>query len=219
MALAASLALHTVYLVALVKAFSAADMSAVYPVKRGSAPVIAAAAAVLLIGDPISVSVAAGIVCVSLGIMAIAFWQPPSGKALGWALLTGSMIASYTVVDAQGVRAAPTAPSYIVWAFLIDGIVIAGLFAWWRGPIFVGEFRKFWKPTFLAGALSIVGYGAAMWSYRLGDVPRLAALRETSILFGVLLAYFVLKERVSRQRAGGALVIAGGAVILILSEG
>jgi drug/metabolite transporter (DMT)-like permease len=130
-------------------------------------------------------------------------------------LATGVTIALYTVIDAQGVRAAPSAFSYFVWVFLALGGGIAVLFALWRGPVFLLTARDQWKPGLIAGALSLVTYGLALWAYRLGDVPRLAALRESSILFGVLIAWLVLKERVGKARLAGAGAIALGAAVLI----
>ncbi|WP_309623228.1 DMT family transporter [Novosphingobium sp.] len=213
--LAGSLIVHLVYLVCLVKAFEAADMSAVYPVMRGTAPVISAVAAALWLRDPMTVPVAAGVLLVSLGTMVVAWWNPPSRKALGWALATGASIALYTVIDAKGVRAAPSAFSYFVWVFLALGGCIAVLFALWRGPRFIAEARSQWKPGLFAGALSLVTYGLALWAYRLGDVPRLAALRECSILFAVAIAFFFLKERISPGRALGAGLIAAGSAVLL----
>ena len=213
--LLASFAVHLAYLICLVKAFEGADMSAVYPVMRGSAPVLAAAASVLWLRDPITLTVALGVMLVSLGTVTVAWWNPPSRRALLWALATGATIAAYTVIDAKGARAAPSAISYIVWVFLLLGFGIGALFALWRGPRFVAEARSQWKPGLAAGALSIVTYGLALWAYRLGDVPRLAALRESSILFGVGIAWLVLKEPIGRARLVGAGVIAAGSAVLI----
>jgi drug/metabolite transporter (DMT)-like permease len=182
---------------------------------RGSAPVIAAAAAVLWLRDPITVPVGLGAVLVSLGTLAVAWWNPPSKRALAWALATGVTIAAYTVIDAKGARAAPSAISYIVWVFLLLGFGIGGLFAAWRGPRFLLEARNQWKPGLIAGALSLVTYGLALWAYRLGDVPRLAALRESSILFGVAIAFFFLKEKIGKARLIGASLIAAGAAVLL----
>lgn len=214
--LLASFAVHAVYLICLIKAFEGADMSAVYPVMRGSAPVIAAIAAVLWLGDPITLAAALGIALVTLGTLAVAWWNRPSLRALGWALATGFTIAAYTVIDAKGVRAAPSALSYAVWVFILLGFGIGAMFALWRGPRFVAEAREQWKPGLIAGALSLVTYGLALWAYRLGDVPRLAALRETSILFGVAIAWLVLKEKVGKARLAGAGLIAAGAGILLV---
>ena len=213
--LAASWVTHLVYLVCLIKAFESADMSAVYPVMRGVAPVITALVSVFALGDPITLAVTAGVLLVSLGTTLVAWWNAPSRQALGWALATGATIAAYTVIDAAGVRAAPSPLSYIAWVFLMLGGGIGALFAVWRGPRFLSEARAQWKPGLIAGALSIVTYGFALWAYRLGDVPRLAALRETSILFGVGIAFFALKEQVSRSRLIGASLIAAGAGVLL----
>ena len=213
--LAASFAVHLVYLICLIKAFEDADMSAVYPVMRGSAPVLAAAAAVLWLRDPVTLPVIGGMALVTLGTLAVAWWNPPSRRALAWALGTGATIAAYTVIDAKGVRAAPSALSYIVWVFILTGFGIGGLFAMWRGSRFMAEARNQWKPGLAAGALSIVTYGLALWAYRLGDVPRLAALRESSILFGVAIAWLALNEQIERPRLIGAGLIAAGATMLI----
>jgi drug/metabolite transporter (DMT)-like permease len=213
--LAASFVLHLLYLLAVVKAYEVADMSAVYPIIRGSAPVIAAAAAVLVLGDPLSLPVAAGVGLVSLGAMVVAFWRAPSRRGLAWALFTGFTVAAYTVVDAEGARAAPSAPSYIAWVFLTMGTGVAALFGWRRREIMRAEAAFYWRRALVGGVLSLVTYGAALWALRIGDVPRLAALRESSILFGVLLAAFVLKERVGRARVLSAVVIAMGAAVLI----
>jgi drug/metabolite transporter (DMT)-like permease len=129
---------------------------------------------------------------------------------------TGISIAAYTVIDAQGVRAAPSAPSYIVWEFLMVGGGIGLLFALWRGPVFVLAARAQWPLGLTAGALSIVTYGLAMWAFRLGATPRLAALRELSILFGVAIAIVFLKERVTVQRLAGIGTIGVGAVVLLV---
>ncbi len=213
-----SMVAHLFYLLCLVKAFEAADMSAVYPVMRGSAPVIASVVAVMLFGEPISWSVAAGIALVSLGTLAVAWWNAPGPKAIGWALATGAMTALYTVLDAKGVRAAPSAESYFAWFFLALGPCIALIFALWRGPLFLLTARSQWKPGLIAGAMSLVTYGLALWAYRLGDVPRLAALRETSILFGVAIAWLLLKERIGPPRLAGAASIAAGAALLLASH-
>ena len=213
--LAGSWGVHLIYLVCLIKAFERADMSVAYPISRGVAPALAAVVAVSLFGEPITALVAGGIGLVSCGVMAVGLGGQVDRRAIGWAAATGVCIALYTVIDAQGVRAAPSAFSYIVWGFLSLGGGIGVMFALWRGPRFILAARAEWKPGLAAGALSIFTYGLALWAYRLGDTPKLAALRETSILFGVAIAVFVLKERMTPGRIAGALAIAGGAALLL----
>lgn len=214
--LIASTATHLVYLTCLIRAFSVADMSAVYPVMRGSAPVIAAVASVLVLGDALTWAIAMGIACVTAGTLMVALRNAPPLQALAWALGTGAAIAAYTVIDARGVRAAQFATSYIVWNFLITGVGIGGFFAWRRGQEFINAARTQWRVGLCAGALSIVSYGLALGAYRLGNVARLAALRETSIVFGLIIAAVFLREHVNRTRALGGGVIALGAVVLIV---
>lgn len=216
--LAASGATHLIYLLALVKAFESADMVVAYPVFRGIAPALAAAVAVGVFGEAITPAVALGVALVSGGVLASVAGRHLSGRALGWSLLTGAAIALYTVLDAQGVRAAPSAPSYIAWAFLIDGGLIGAAFALRRGPTFLISARSEWRPGLIAGALSIVTYGLALWAFRLGGTARLAGLRETSVLFGMIIAVTVLKERATWTRLAGGAVIAAGAILLLISR-
>ena len=216
--LAASFAVHLFYLICLVKAFEAADMSTAYPIMRGSAPVLASLGAVTLLGEPITVAVACGVALVSVGTLIVALRRRADERSLLWALATGACIALYTVLDAAGVRAAPSAPSYIAWVFLSLGAGIGALFALWRGPTFIVAARSEWKAGLAAGALSIVTYGLALWAYRLGDVPRLSALRETSILFALLIAIVFLREPVTPAKAAGAVMIALGAALLVATS-
>jgi drug/metabolite transporter (DMT)-like permease len=215
--LAMSWATHLVYLVCLVKAFEAADMTVAYPISRGVAPALAAAVAVLVFAEPISLAVAVGIAFVSIGVLAVAMGRHVDRRSLGWAVATGVCIAIYTVIDAQGVRAAPSAVSYIVWVFLSLGGGIALLFALWRGPRFIVAARSEWKAGLAAGFLSILTYGLALAAFRMADTPRLAALRETSILFATAIAVFVLKEKLTAGRLAGIVAIAAGAAVLLAS--
>lgn len=213
--LAASGVVHFLYLFCLIRAFESADMTVAYPIARGVAPALAASVAVGVFGEPISAMTALGAALVSAGVLTVGLGRHVERKALGWALACGVFIALYTVLDAKGVRAAPTAFSYIIWIYLADGLVIGVIFALWRGPRFLFAARSQWKPGLIAGGFSIDTYGLALWAYRLADIPRLAALRETSILFGVGIAILFLKERVTRGRLVGILTIAVGAATLL----
>ncbi len=213
--LAISWIIHIVYLISLVKAFEKMDMTVAYPIARGIAPVLAATGAVLLFHEPITLMIAAGILMVSGGVLAVGLSHKVNRRAIGWSMLNGCCIAVYTIVDAQGVRAAPTAGSYIVWTFLLLGSGIGALFAWWRGREFVTAMKSQWKPGVIAGALSIVTYGLALLAFRWGATPRLAALRETSILFATVIAVVFLKERLIWPRVAGVFTIGLGAMLLL----
>ena len=215
--LAASAAIHLVYLYALVRAFESADFSAAYPVARGTAPALTAAITVGLLGEAARPLELVGIAAISCGVLAMSLGKHISREALGWSLLTGVCIAGYTVVDANGVRAAPSALSYIAWTFLLLGVSISALFAWLSGPGLVATVKDQWKPGVIAGLLSIATYGCALYAYRLGATAPLAALRETSILFATLIALVWLKEKVTLVRGAAAIGIAAGAVLILAS--
>lgn len=206
---------HFIYLYCLIKAFESADMTVAYPIARGVAPALAATVAVGVFGEPINWVTAVGIGLVSVGVMTVGLGRAVTRSALIWAGATGICTALYTVLDAQGVRAAPSAPSYIVWIYLIDGLIIGAIFALIRGPRFLLAARSEWKPGLIAGAFSLLTYGLALWAFRIGDTPRLAALRETSILFGVVIAVVFLKERLTPGRLVGIVTIAVGAATLL----
>lgn len=215
--LAASAAIHLVYLYSLVRAFEVADFSAAYPIARGTAPALTAAIALGVMDEAARPLELLGIAAISAGVLAMSLGRHIGRAALGWSLLTGACIAAYTIVDANGVRAAPSALSYIAWVFLLLGAGIAGVFAWLRGPGLLDAIKDQWRPGVVAGLLSIGTYGLALTAYRLGPTAPIAALRETSILFATLLALVWLKERVTPQRAAAALLIAAGAALILTS--
>jgi drug/metabolite transporter (DMT)-like permease len=206
---------HALYIGTLIKSFEQSDMTVAYPIARGLAPMLAAAGAVALFHEAITWLVALGIALIAVGLMFIGASHTMKRSALLWAMLTGACVAIYTVIDAQGVRAAPTAASYIVWTFLMMGGGIGAVYAVWRGKAFFVSAAGQWRPGLAAGTLSIVSYGLALLALRLGATPRLAALRETSILFAAVIAVIFLRERLSRHRLIGIAAIAAGAVVLV----
>jgi drug/metabolite transporter (DMT)-like permease len=213
--LAASQVVHLLYIVSLVKSYERSDLTVAYPIARGLAPTVAATVSVVVFGEAITFAVAVGIAAVAAGVWFIGRGRHVTRPALLWAIATGLCIATYTVIDAQGVRAAPSAASYIVWVFVTMGFGIGLVLAVWRRHTFLKVAATQWKPGLIAGALSIVTYGLALYAFRIGATPRLAALRETSILFATLLAVVFLKERLSRGRLVGVLCIAVGAIVLV----
>jgi drug/metabolite transporter (DMT)-like permease len=213
--LAGSWAVHLLYLYTLIKSFEQSDMTVAYPIARGLAPVLTALAVVTLFHEDITIFVAVGIALIAVGVMFIGASHTLQKSALLWAAMTGSCIAGYTVIDAQGVRAAPSAASYIVWTFIMLGAGLGAILAVWRGKSFLASAATQWQPGLAAGAFSIASYGLALWAFRLGATPRLAALRETSILFGTLIAVVYLKERLKPGRWIGVGSIALGAITLV----
>lgn len=213
--LAASALVHGVYLYALIRAYERTDFSTAYPVLRGTAPVLTAIVTIGLLGEPASAGDLIGIALIAGAMFLLVIGRHLDRTSLGWSLLTGAMIATYTAIDAWGVRAAPTTMGYIAWLFVMMGAVTPVMFGVaTRGRVF-RSVRSQWRPGAIAGALSIVTYGLALTAFALGPTAPLAALRETGMVTAMGIAIFALGERVSWQRGVAVgMILAGAATIL-----
>jgi len=210
-----SMAIHSVYLYALIRAYQVADFSAAYPVLRGTAPAVTALVTIGFMREPASLAEIAGIALIAGAMFTLASQRHLGTAALRWSLLTGVSIAAYTVIDAHGVRAAPTTASYIVWLFVFHGVMVVVMFGLLsRGAIFAAAAQQ-WKPGVLAGALSILTYGMALVALSLGPTAPLAALRETGMLTALAISVFALGERVTMVRAAAVVAIFGGAALIL----
>jgi len=208
---------HALYELLLVLSYESAAFSAVYPVARGTGPLFTAIGAVLFLGEhPPAVQII-GIACVCGGVIAIGLSHRASEGAmrgLGYALATGFTIGCYTLIDASGVRTVHNPLSYVLWFFVAHGFCVLVTAPGIRGRAVIIEARREWKLGVLLGALSITTYGSAMLAYRFGATAQLAALRETSVLFGTALAMHFLGDKMNTRRWLAAIAIAAGAIML-----
>jgi drug/metabolite transporter (DMT)-like permease len=206
---------HAIYELCLVRSYESAAFSAVYPIARGTGPLFTAIGAMLLLGEHPGALQLAGIAFVCAGVIAMGLSHRATiGVGLGYALVTGLTIGCYTLIDASGVRAVADPFSYVLWFFVAHGFCVLVTAPGIRGRAVLREARRQWRLGLLLGALSIMTYGAAMLAYRYGATARLAALRETSVLFGTALAMNFLGEKMSPQRWLAAGTIVAGAIML-----
>ena len=215
--LAATAFVHALYELLLVKSYESAEFSAVYPVARGTGPLFTAIGAIFLLHEHPALLEIAGIVMVCGGVIAIGYSHRANAGArasLLFALGTGVTIGCYTLIDASGVRAVVNPLSYVLWFFVAHGISVLFTAPGIRGRAVVVEARRQWKLGLLTAALSITTYGSAMFAYRFGATAQLAALRETSVLFGTALAMSFLGEHMTLRRWIAAGAIAAGAIML-----
>jgi len=205
-----------VYLVLVVRAYHTAEMSLAYPLMRGSAPMLIAAFGMLWIGERMPVIALVGIALICLGILGMAS-RYGDGRGIALALLNGIVIACYTLVDGVGVRCSGAPAAYTLWIFLLTAIP----FAFWailrKRSAFIRHLRGNWRFGIIGGIGSITSYGLALWAMTVAPVALVAALRETSILFGMAISALVLNERPGRIRVAAACLVALGAVILRLA--
>jgi len=208
--------LHTIYQFVLVAAYGAADFSVAYPLARGVVPVFTALIGIACLADRLTIIAMIGIVIVSGGIILIAARSAIHSTGLIWAALAGLLTTTYTVIDGKAIRLASEASTFIVWFFVMDGLMMVPLVLWFRRrhilPRLVDEG---WRGL-LAGLSSLVTYGSALLALRLLPVGAASALRETSIVFGALIARFALRELVTARRAVGISLVSAGAALVAL---
>ena len=217
--LAVSVLIHALYPFFLAEAYRNGDLSTAFPLVRGSVPLLVALIAALALGQfpgPVTLS---GIVLVSVAVASLTLSTGSGVVQSRWrgnafALLTGLTIAAYTVVDAAGLRAAPTAFAYIVWLFVLDGAFVAIAVAVARGRAIPPFIRRNWRAALAAGILGVLTYGLALFAFSLGPVAEIAALRETSIFFAALIGARFLSEPFGKARITSALIVVTGIIII-----
>lgn len=214
--LAVSAALHAVYQLVLIQAYAAADFSLAYPLARGITPIATAVLGVWLLGDRLSLTTAIGIGVTTAGFVLLVAGARPRRGGVVAALAAGLLTSTYTWVDAQGVRAAPSPLTFIAWFFVCDGVVMSALALAARGRRIVALVRDEGRKGVLAGLASLLTYGSALSALRLLPTGAASALRETSVVFGVIIARGYLGETIARRRALGATLIASGGVLVLL---
>ena len=219
--LVAGWAIHNCYYVVLLQAYRFGDLSHVYPLARGIAPVMVGVLAAVFVGEVPTTGASIGIMLVSVGIISLMFsgsgGQGESLKPVILAVATGLFIAGYTVVDGIGIRLGETLFGYIVWLNVGEGVpfMIAALV---MKPAEVGPFLKqHWPRTTGTGLLVVMAYGLVLYALSQGAMAHISALRETSVLFAVLIGVVFLGEPLGWRRIAAAAVITAGVVLLQVS--
>jgi drug/metabolite transporter (DMT)-like permease len=212
---------HTFYLIFLAKAYEAGDFALAYPIARGTAPMFTLIGSLMFAGDAIAVTELVALLVIIAGLVCLAF-GPNSNlsthrQAVVYALLTALMIASYTLLDGLGGRAAGNPSQYAGLAFFIFGLFITITAIALRGPAILVQVAPHWKSGIGGGTVSAVAYWIIIWCMSQAPIAMVAALRETSVLFGLVLSAYFLKERLTPMRIAGAVLIVAGAAMLKLA--
>lgn len=217
---ALSLTLHMAYYTALSEAYRRADMSVVYPVARGSAPLLTTLTATLLLGETLNPTGIAGILILAFGIL-IMTWQPGKTEkadplGLLFAGLTAIIISGYSISDGLGARASGNAIAFSALLLVFNGLIPAAI-AWVaRGLAGFTAMRAFILPGFAGGVMSVASYTIAVWAMTRAPIPLVAAVRETSVLFAMAIAVLILGEPLRWNRLAAATLIVGGLLLIRL---
>ena len=220
--LVASMAVHVFYFAGLIEAYRAGDLSQVYPIARGAAPLMTATAATVFVGEHLSALGWAGIAVLAAGVLLLSA-RGGSGfgnldrRAVGFALFTAVTICAYSVVDGIGVRLSGNAAGYTLALFVGNGVMLV-LYALAREGLGVLQpMPHLWRRALAGGAMQVMSYGIALWAMTLAPIAIVATLRETSVLFGAVIAVVMLKERLRAVRVVAAGLIVCGLVAIRLS--
>jgi drug/metabolite transporter (DMT)-like permease len=215
--IAASALIHVAYFVLVALAYHHADMSQTYPLMRGVAPFLVALVGTLALGEALSPSAWIGISLISLGVLSmVGLRRDGDGKGVAIALFNAAIIASYTLVDGHGVRLSASPVSYTLWVFMLTGIPLAAWTMVMHGRTAFLRAGLDWRLGLIGGFATLAAYSLVLWAMISAPVAVVAALRETSILFGVAISALVLKEHIGVPRLAAACIIALGAIALRL---
>lgn len=219
--IAASAAIHCLYFACLLGAYRHGDLSQVYPIARGTAPLLVALGAWHAADESLNAQELAGIALLSVGLISLT-WRGGARRGTAettsvlLALATSLTIGAYSLVDGMGARAAGSVAGYIVWAFLAIDLPFFVFALWCRR----GHWRAAFGPSLKAGlggaAISSAAYGIVIWAMSLAPMAHVVALRETSVVMAALIGALWLGEPFGRRRVAAACVVAAGAGLLQL---
>ncbi len=207
---------HSAYKLFLAYAYEHGDLSRVYPIARGAAPMMVLGLSFWLLSDPIGGMEYLGIVILGCGILMMArgvFANAESARLVPLALGSAMATAGYSIVDGLGARVSGDAVAYVAWLFVMDALFFTPICVALKGrAVFTSDLR-IWGLNSVAAMASYGAYAVAVWAMTVAPIALVTALRETSILFAVLIGWLVFGDRMDRQKAVAAALIIGGVVL------
>ena len=208
---------HLLYFVCLIEAYNHGDLGQVYPLARGSAPLMTGVISSLFI-EQINSAAWVGLLLLAFGVLMLALPSCAAGtkfneRAVGFALATAVTICGYSITDGLGARVSGNPTSYTLLLF-INCAIITPFYVVARKGRAAFNLAGQWRTGLPGGMLQVFSYGIAIWAMTLAPIAIVAALRETSVLFGAIIAVVVLKEPFRASRLGAAAMVVAGLVVL-----
>jgi drug/metabolite transporter (DMT)-like permease len=219
--LIASVVIHLFYFAGLIESYAAGDLGQVYPIARGAAPLMTGTMTTIFVGERLGFYGWGGIVMLAAGVLLLSLrggrdLARLDRRAVGFALFTAVTVCAYSGVDGIGARAAGPglAPAYSFILFVGIAPVVVAYEIVRRGNAVFAQMAPHWKIGLGGGALAVISYSMAIWAMTVAPIAIVAALRETSVLFGAIIAVAVLKEPLRPARIVAALMIVCGLMLL-----
>jgi drug/metabolite transporter (DMT)-like permease len=216
-----SIILHLAYYYGLTEAYRTGDLSQVYPIARGAAPLMTAVISTTVLGEDIGLYGWGGILALVSGVFLLSIrggrdLSRIDRRAVGFAFFTAITICGYSLTDGVGARVSGNAHAYAAMLFILDGSCMAAFALWRRGQSILTEARIYWKTGLFGGALSVTSYWIAIWAMTVAPIAIVAALRETSVLFAAVISVVILKEALRPARVIAAVMIVCGLALIRL---
>lgn len=215
-----TMCIHLFYYLFIAYAYRGADLSYAYTIMRGSAPLFTALATFFFLHEDMTPGGWAGVVMLSSGVLILALDAVRRGgfsaPATAYALSNAVMIMAYTLVDGTGVRLAGNPVSYVCWAFFLNTFPINIFSMAARGRGYFAYVKKRFRYGLFGGICSLLAYGLALWGMTRAPISTVAALRETSVVFGMLFAVLFLKEKMTPARVAAVVLVLAGAAAMRL---
>lgn len=207
---------HFAYKFFLCYAYDRGDLSRVYPIARGGAPMLVALVGAFILQDAVTRQQYIAIAVLAAGILLMArgiFTSGENRRLLPFALGSALATATYTLIDGSGARVSGSAAAYVAWVFVADGLIFSlGMIAL-RGTGIIPRSPRAWGLGTFASAASYGAYAVSIWAMTIAPIAMVAALRETSILFAVLIGWLFFGERMGREKAFASVVIVAGVIL------
>jgi len=217
-----SAVVSTGYWLLLNRAYDTGELSLVYPLARGMAPLVVAFVSVGFLGEHLSRPSLIGVVLIALGILSLALTRGAAGlrdlRTVGMALATGGLIGGYTLLDGLGVRAAGNTAGYVVWVQMVAGLMAIATLHWRPPAGRVTLNGRTLRAGILSGAIGYLCSWIVLWAFTQAPIALVSALRETGIVFAVIIGVVFLKERLSLARLASIATTLVGTTILKVSR-
>lgn len=219
--LIASVAIHLVYFASLIETYRTGDLGQVYPIARGAAPLMTATVTTIFIGEKLSVIGWVGIFALVVGVLLLSArggreLAHIDRRAIGFAFFTALTVCAYSVVDGVGGRLSVNPNAYSAWLFVGIAVVMLPYALFRDGRDVIPAMQQYWQRGIAGGALQFLSYGIAIWAMTAAPIAVVATLRETSVLFGAVIAVVVLKEPLRAVRILAACLIVCGLILIRL---
>ena len=226
-----SVAIHIFYNLLLMRCYRLGEFGQVYPLARGTSPLVVTILAAIFVREHLALPQIAGVLVVSAGLatLVLAGRRPalaggsggvvPPGRqraAFLAAVGTGLTIAAYTTVDGVGVRLSASPVGYIGWLMVLESLCVPMFALARRRDVLLKQPKRILLAGLAAGALSVLAYGLVLWAQTRGALAPIAALRETSVIFGAIIATLIFREPFGRTRIAATVLVAAGIVLLNL---